>query len=38
MWLCEFYKYIKYKEAKGTDEKVRVRNYSDKKSSDDLLY
>jgi len=38
MWLCEFYKYVKYKDAKGTDEKVRVRNYSDKKSSDDLLY
>ena len=33
MWLCEFYKYINYTKSTG-----RIRVYSNKKSSNDLLY
>lgn len=35
MWLCEFYKYIKYTESEG---KVRVRLYRHDKPEQDLLY
>ena len=35
MWLCEYYKYIKYLESEG---KVRVRLYNDSKPLDTLMY
>lgn len=33
MWLCEFYKYVNYTKSTG-----KIRIYSNKKSSNDLLY